>query len=528
MLFIGLTMLGVVSYKNLSVELYPNTELPMLFVQIAGDTESDPKYVEQEAVIPMEGVVGTLEGVEKMESRINPGRAVIIVYLTKDVDFKYAYLKLAEKVSASQSLLPDDYRATVIKMDTEQLNNQFVQLQVLGEGDVDRVRAITDEHITEKLESIDGIAGVDVYGGREKTVEITINEDKIEALGLTTSEIRSKILNNEAEKTFAGRVVDKNRYLFVNVEGEYNSITDLENVVILADGPVLLKDIAQIVFGVKEETSYSRVNAKEAVTIRMSRESTVNQIELSGRVKEEVKKLNEELVNQGIEISITSNSAETMEENIAQIIDLALIGSVLAVFILWIFLKNIPLVSLVTLSIPISVFSAFNIFYAFDISINTLTLIGIALAVGMLIDNSIVVMENIYRVASSEEDRDKAVSTGTREVWRAILAATLTTITVFLPFVFSSNLYFKVVAKNISVSIVGTLLISLAVALLLIPMMTHSVLWYGKTNVQKRLRRLPLHNRMIQSYLVLLKNALRLPARTINMAVLTFFYYCIR
>ena len=132
-------------------------------------------------------------------------------------------------------------------------------------------------------------------------------------------------------------------------------------------------------------------------------------------------------------------------------------------------------------------------------------------------------MENIYRVASSENDRDKAVTMGTREVWRAILAATLTTITVFLPFVFSSDIFFKLVAKNISVSIVGTLLVSLAVALLLIPMMTHSVLWYGKSDVHKRLRRLPLHNRMIQSYLVLLKNAMRLPARTINMAVLAFF-----
>ena len=523
MLFVALTLLGVVSYKNLSVELYPDTELPMLFVQIMGNTESDPKYVEQEAVIPMEGIVGTLEGIEKIESRINPGRGTIIVYLSKDIDFKYAYLKLAEKVSAAQSLLPEDYIATVIKMDMDQITSQFMQLQVLGEGDVDRVRAVTDNKISDKLESIDGIAGIEVYGGREKTVEITLNEDKIEALGITTSEVRRKILNNEGEKAFAGRVVDENQYLFVNVEGEYNSILDLENVVISENGPVLLKDIADVVFGVKEQTSFSRVNAKEAVTIRMARESTVNQIELSQRVKNEIERLNEELKHEGVEISITSNTAETMEENISQIIDLALIGSILAVFILWIFLKNIPLVSLVMLSIPISVFSAFNIFYAFDITINTLTLIGIALAVGMLIDNSIVVMENIYRVASTEKDRDKAVILGTKEVWRAILAATLTTITVFLPFVFSSNIIFKMVAKNISVSIVGTLVVSLAVALLLIPMMTHSVLWYGKGNVQKRLRRLPLHNRMIQSYLVLLKNALRLPARTINMAVLVFF-----
>ncbi|MCW3806226.1 efflux RND transporter permease subunit [Plebeiibacterium marinum] len=525
MLFVALSMLGIVSYTNLSVELYPDTELPMLFVQIQNTdgTESDPKYVEQEAAIPMEGVVGTLEGIEKMETRVNPGRANITVYLSKDVDFKYAYLKLAEKVEASQGVMADGFRAVVVKMDLSQMMNQFMQLQVLGTGGVDRVRALTDQKIVDKLENIDGVAGAEVFGGQQKTVEIVFNEDKLEAMGLTVSSIRRKITGNEGDKTFAGRVVGQGQYMFVNVGAEYNTINDLENVVVSPNGPVLLKDVAQIIFGVKENDSYSRVNAMESVTIRITRESTVNQIDLSHRIKSVIEKLNNDLTGDGAEIVITSNSADTIEENIDQIINLALIGSLLAVFILWIFLKNVPLVSLVMLSIPISVFSAFNIFYAFDISLNTLTLIGIALAVGMLIDNSIVVMENIYRVASTEKDRDKAVITGTREVWRAIFAATLTTITVFLPFVFSSNVMFKLVAKNISVSIVGTLIISLVVALLLVPMMTHAVLWYGKGNVHKRLRRLPLHNRLVQSYLVLLKNAMRLPARTINSAVAAFF-----
>ncbi len=523
MLFVALSLLGIVSYKSLSVELYPDTELPMLFVQIAAQTESDPKYVEQEAVIPMEGVVGTLEGIEKVESRVNPGRGTIIIYLNKDVDFKYAYLKLAEKVQASQGLLPEDYTATVLKMDLDEFSNQFMSIQVLGTGGVDRVRALTDEKIVDKLENIDGVAGIEVYGGREKSVEIILNEDRIEALGLTISQIRAKILSNTESKTFAGRVVDQGQYMFVNVNGEYNAIRDIENVVVSSEGPLLLKDIAQINFGYKDVTSYSRVNSKESVTLSVSREASVNQIELSAKVKKQIEELNQQLASEGIEVAITSNSADTMEENIDQIIDLALVGSILAVFILWIFLKNIPLVSLVMLSIPISVFSAFNLFYAFDISINTLTLIGIALAVGMLIDNSIVVMENIYRMATIEEDKDKAVIRGTKEVWRAIFAATLTTITVFLPFVFSSNIMFRLVAKNISVSIVGTLVISLVVALLLIPMMTHAVLSYSKNKIHLRLKRLPLHNRLIQAYLVLLKNALRLPARTINTAVVVFF-----
>ncbi len=523
MLFIGLTMLGIVSYHHLSMELYPDTELSTLYVQVTADTEIDPKYVEQEAIIPLEGVVGTLAGVDEMQSQVSSGSGVILVYLTKDTDVKYAYLQLVQKIESAQSSLPDEFTAQVVKMDMSDFSSQFMQLQVLGEGGVDRVRAVVDNDITDKLESVDGVAGADVYGGREKSVEITVNNAKLDALGITISQIKSKINNFQADKAFVGRVKGNGQYYYVNVTGEYNDINDLKNIVVKEDGNILLKDVADVVFGVKEQESYSRVNGKETVSIRLSRESNVNLIDLSHAVRKEIDELNEELAKEGVEISISSDSAETMEDNINNIINLALVGGLLAVFILWIFLKNMPLVSVVMLSIPISVFSAFNAFYAFGISINTLTLIGIALAIGMLIDNSVVVMENIYRIAGTEDDKDKAVLKGTKEVYRAILASTFTTIAVFLPFAFSTSTIFQIVATNISVSIVGTLLVSLVVAILLIPMLTHSVLGIGKNKVRLRLEKLPLHNRLIQAYVVLLKNSLRAPARTLTIAILAFF-----
>ncbi len=523
MLFIGLTMLGIVSYHHLSMELYPDTELSTLFIQVSADTEIDPKYVEEQAVIPLEGVVGTLSGVEEMQSQVSSGSATIIVYLNKDVDVKYAYLKLVEKVQAESSSLPDEFTAQVGKSNMSDFSTQFMQIQVLGEGGVDRVRAVVDNDITDKLESVDGVAGSDVYGGREKSVEITVDDDKMDALDLTINQIKNKINSYQADKAFAGRVKGNGHYYYVNVTGEYNDINDLKNIVVKEDGNIQLKDVATVVFGLKDQDSYSRVNGKDAVTISLSRESNVNLIDLSHSVRAEIAELNEELASKGVEISITSDSAETMEDNINNIINLALVGGLLAVFILWIFLKNVPLVSIVMLSIPISVYSAFNAFYAFGISINTLTLIGIALAIGMLIDNSVVVMENIYRMAAYEDNKDNAVVKGTKEVIRAIIASTLTTIAVFLPFAFSTSSTFQIVAKNISVSIVGTLLVSLVVAILLIPMLTHSVLGIGKAGVQKRLKKLPLHNRLIQAYVVLLKNSLRAPARTMVIAILAFF-----
>jgi multidrug efflux pump subunit AcrB len=203
-----------------------------------------------------------------------------------------------------------------------------------------------------------------------------------------------------------------------------------------------------------------------------------------------------------------------MEDNINSIIDLALLGGLLAIFVLWIFLKNIRLVVAIALAIPISVYTAFNFFYAFGISINSLTLLGMALAIGMLLDNSIVVLENIYRLASQKINPDRAVVQGTREVWRSIFAATLTTITVFLPFVFSENFFIGLIGKHIGVSIISTLVISLVVALILIPSITHFFLKRGK-NKTLQFEKLSIHNRLIQIYLVLLKTTMRSPAKTV-------------
>lgn len=524
MIFVAMTMLGVISYRQLSFELLPNTEYPVLFVQVVATSELDPKHMEQEGVIPIEGVISTLEGIEKIETRVNPGRAFIAVYLTRDVDVKYAYLKLAEKIETSSDVLPETMRAQVIKIDTEQLNTQFMQVQVRGEGGADRVRNLVEQDIKGKLESVDGISEVKVSGGRQKSVEITIHEDVLESYGLTMGNVRQMIMSGQREKAFAGEVVNGSTSYYVTVEADYTHIDEIRNIVVKAEGPVLLKDVAEIHFGVKEEDSYSRVNGMEAVTLALSKDAQVNLIDLSNKTIDQIEKINREYKELGVELTVESNTAETMESNLDQIIQLAFIGGILALFILWIFLKNIPLVGMVMVSVPLSVYGAFNFFYAGDISINVLTLVGLALAIGMLLDNSVVVMENIYRVASrGNYSKEESVARGTREVWRSVLAATFTTVSVFLPFVFSENVLFKEVARHISVSIVSTLMVSLLVALILIPMLTHLFLSGIVRYKIQALEKLSLHNRLVQYYILLLKATLRRPAATI-LTVLTLFF----
>lgn len=517
MLFIGLTMMGLFSYRYLTMELYPDAEYPSLNVSINAKTELDPKYIENQAVIPVEGAISGMEGVEEFTTQISNRNARITVSFTKNTNVKYAYLKLEEKVKALAKNLPEEFTVQVNKSGSGMASSQFMTLQILGEDDVDYVRNIADSDIAPILESTDGVAAVTVMGGRQKSIEILLNEEKCKALNITSSQISSLISKNMSEKTFAGSVYRDVKRYFVNVTAEYLKTEDLGNIVV-ANGTVLLKDIADINFGIKEEETYSRVNGKEVITCIISKSPLVNVIDLSDRVRKEIDQLNEDLALKGVSIKVDTDIAETMSNNIDTIINLGITGAILAIFILYLFLRNFKIVTFIAFAIPISVFSAFYFFYFFDISINTLTLTGIALAVGMLLDNSVVVMENIFRLRALGTPSEEAAIRGTKEVTKAIIAATLTTVTVFLPFLFSDDFVLKLIGEHIGVSIITTLLLSLVVALLLIPMAVNQFM--KKQGEQVNFSTLSIHSRPVQIYIALLKMCLRKPATVVFTSLL--------
>jgi multidrug efflux pump subunit AcrB/ABC-type multidrug transport system ATPase subunit len=521
MLFTGLTLLGYVSYQRLDVELMPNAELPMLFVSINSRVEVDPNYMENQAVIPIEGAIGTMEGIESMESSLNNRSASIQVNFKQNVNFKYTFLKLQEKIDQVTDNLDENFIVTVNRVDLESLTNQFMELQIRGSGGTDRIRNIVDEEITAEMENIDGVASVTVYGGKEKSIEVTYDAGACEAYDITPSQIQRAISQSSTARTFTGYLHDAQKQYFVHVTAEYDDVSDIENIVV-ADGPIFLKDVADIYFGVKEEETISRVNGLDAVSMILVSDSQANLIDLSHAVEEEIQRLNQELASKDVQIVVQTNTAETMEDNINQIMNLALVGGLLAIFVLWMFLKNLRIVSFIALAIPISVFTAFNLFYAFNISLNSLTLVGLVLAIGMLLDNSVVVLENIYRLSGKRFDADTAVVQGTQEVWRSIVAATLTTVTVFLPFVFSTDYMIKLLGNHVGVSIISTLMVSLFVALLLIPMAAH-ILLRGKSSHNIFYEKVTTNNRTIQIYILLLKASMRRPAATIIGAIAVFF-----
>lgn len=521
MLFIALSLLGYVSYKQLPVELLPNAELPMLFVQVSSQQDMDPQYVESEVIIPLEGAISSIGGVDKIQSNIDSRQSNIQVDFKNTVNFKITSLRLQEKVNELAATFPEGFTVQLQKVDVSQLGGNFMVLQVRGSGGIDRVRNIVDKEIRSDLENIDGVASVNVYGGREKAIEIRLNPEACRALDLTPSKISSLLTQNTQDKAFVGFVDEPDSKYFIHVNSLYTAVSDLENIVV-APGPVLLKDVGTVFFDLKEETSFSRVNGKDAVSVALTNDSQANLIDLSHRATEAIDKLNKKLEHLDVEVVVQENTAETMENNIDQIINLALIGGLLAVLILWLFLKNLRLVFFIALSIPISVYTAFNFFYAFGITINSLTLVGMALAIGMLLDNSVVVLENIYRLSGTGATPERSVTQGTREVWRSIVAATLTTVTVFLPFVFSDNFMIKLIGHHIGVSISSTLTISLFVALLFIPMATYTLL-RKKTGQSVFYEKVSIVQRPVQIYLVFLKTCMRNSGVTIIGAIILLF-----
>ena len=343
MLFIALSLLGYVSYKQLPVELLPNAELPVLFVQVSSQQDMDPSYVESEVIIPLEGAVSAIGGVDKLQSYIDRRQSSIQIDFKKNINFKMTSLKLQEKVNEIAASLPTGFTVQVQKVDIAQMNNNFMVLQVRGTGGTDRVRSLVDEDVRSDLENIDGVASVNIYGGRQKAIEVRLNPEACKALNLTASKISGLLSQNTQEKTFVGFADEPDSKNFVHVNAMYTKVSDLENIVV-APGPILLKDLATVFFDLKDETTYSRVNGKEAVSVALINDSQANLIELSHRVSDVIEKLNEKLAPLELEIVIQENKAETMENNINQIINLALVGGLLAVFVLWLFLKNMRLV----------------------------------------------------------------------------------------------------------------------------------------------------------------------------------------
>ncbi|MFC1554566.1 efflux RND transporter permease subunit [candidate division KSB1 bacterium] len=527
MFFLALSLLGVISWNKLPVQLTPNLTFPQISVQ-ASMPNASPDQIEKELIIPIEGEIAKMEHIERITSVVRNGSGSVNAEFKLQANMKFVSLKLEQKINELSARLPENSRVNVGRnMDMAAiLSNALMDVSIRGEGDVNSLRKFAEEKLKPELEKIDGVANVGVRGGNLREVQIEIEEYQARKYGINLNTVISRINAFNREKEFLGKIKRNNAINFVTISGQVTKLSELENIIINESIPLKLKDISVIKYGSQEEDRIYRINGRSTVGISLLKDNESNLLKTANNAVEEIERLNKIYEPEGLQIVVNMNAADFMTEAITNIEYLAISGAILSLLVLLVFLKNGRTVLAILLSIPISLLVTFNLMYYFGLTINVLSLIGLAIAVGMLVDNSIVVLENIFRHYELGKKPKEASMIGCSEVFKAIFASTLTTVAIFLPIVFLSDTTL-IILKEIMLALIFPLGVSLIVAVTVIPSYAAQVLIRLKdfeSEVSKRRSVLKKwqNSRIMELFTILLKARLRSPARTIILLTLLF------
>ena len=472
MMILIVIVLGVVSLSRLQIDLLPQMELPYVMVQTSYQG-AGPEEIENMISKPLEQTLSTVENIEAVISISNEGSSLLLMQFAFNTDMDDVMLQMREKIDMIKGFLPDGTSSPlVLKMDPNAM--PIIQLAVSSKGDLHTTQKIAEDVISPRLERIEGTASASVSGGLEQEVEIMLKEEMIKGYNLNSSYI-AQILQAENLNMPGGTVKNGKNDLTVRTVGEFKSIEEIKNLTVPLNrgGTVRLKDIADVNLIDKEQSSITKLNGKEVVQISAMKQSDGNTVNVANSIIKEIEKIKIEYPN--LNIVTIFNQADFINLAIANLFRTAVMGGLLAIVILLIFLRSFKTTLVIALSIPISIITTFVILFFTDITLNMMTIGGLALGIGMLVDNSIVVLENIYRNRSLGMDRITASIDGTNEVAMAVTASSLTTIAVFIPIVFTGGLA-AILFKDFALSIVIALMSSLVVALTLVPMLSSKLI----------------------------------------------------
>ncbi len=472
MMILIVIVLGVVSFSKLQIDLLPQMELPYVMVQTSYQGAA-PEEIENIISKPLEQTLSTVENIEAIISISNEGSSILLMQFAFNTDMDEVMLQIREKVDIIKGFLPDGASSPLtLKMDPNAL--PIIQLAVSSNGNLHTTQKIAEDVISPRFERIEGIASAGVSGGLEQEVEIMLKEEMIKGYNLSSSYI-AQILQAENLNMPGGAVKKGNNELTVRTMGEFKSIEEIRNLTIplTRGGTVRLKDIADVNLKDKEQSSITKLDGKEVVQISIMKQSDANTVNVANVINKEIEKVKAEYPD--LKLVTVFNQADYINLAIDNLINTAAIGGILAIVILLVFLRSFKTTLVIALSIPISIITTFVILYFTDITLNMMTIGGLALGIGMLVDNSIVVLENIYRNRSLGLDAVTASIDGTTEVSMAVTASTLTTVAVFIPIVFTGGLA-AIIFKDFALTIVIALISSLVVALTLVPMLSSKLI----------------------------------------------------
>ena len=465
MLTLAGVIFGAIGLGKLPVELLPDITYPSLTVQTELP-DASPGEVEQLVTTPIEQVVGVVSGLQRYHSSSRPGVSEITLEFAWGTDMASVSLDVREKLDLVE--LPDDALSPIVYRFEPSLD-PVVRVALRGNGGTRVLRRLADDVVKKKLETVEGVAAAKVIGGAEEEVHVEVDEAKLDALGLSIEDVVLRLQEENVNRSGGELRDDESAYLLRTIN-EFESLEDIENTIVRdgADGRIRLRDIGGARFGTQEREVRVRVGGEPAIELHVYKTGDANTVQVVRRVRERLAEIEDDRRLRTIEISVLSDQARMIEESVRSVIDTALVGALLAAIVLFVFLRDFRSTLLIALSIPISVAVTFLLMHLAGISLNVMSLGGLALGVGMLVDNSVVVLEAIRRHRDRGTAPAPAAIAGAGEVIGGITASTLTTISVFLPLVFVEGIAGQIFYDQ-ALTVTFALIASLFVAVTVIP-----------------------------------------------------------
>jgi len=481
MFTLAVMLFGMVGFSRLSVSLLPDLSYPTLTVR-TDNPGAAPAEIEQLISKPIEESVGVVKGIRKVHSISKAGKSDVVIEFEWGVAMNFATQNVREKLDIIA--LPKDVNKPIILRFNPALD-PIIRLGLSTENThpraLKKIRTFAEQEIKRQLETISGVAAVQLGGGLQQEIQVVFDQEKAARRGITAQSIVSRIQSENINMS-AGRVYDGQQEYLVRTVNQFVSLEQLGNMIVKqADGKTIyLKDIAQVIDGEKERTDITRINNNEAIELAIYKEGDANTVTVAKAVNDKLAELKETLPDE-LTFTVIYDQSEFIVNAVDEVKSAAIIGGLLAMLILYLFLGNFFNTIIISLAIPISIIATFNLMFANNISLNIMSLGGIALAVGLLVDNAIVVLENIARYREKGASIIEAAIKGTDEVSGAVIASTLTTLAVFFPLAFVTGFAGQLFSDQ-AMTVTFALLASLIVALTLIPMLASRQFSQDKTS----------------------------------------------
>ncbi len=473
MIFLIITVLGLFFYSKLGLDLLPKIKYPTVSI-ITTYSGVNPEDIENLITKPIEDAVSTVQNVKSVSSFSQEGLSAVIIEFNWGTNTDFAAQDVRDRIGLIEDYLPVDAdKPMVFKLDISEM--PILGYGITAEGiDTLQLKKLIKDNIKDRLERIEGVASVELRGGMEREIIIKINKPKIEALEISQDQI-IQALRAENLNVSGGSISQEKEELPVRTNGEYKSLSEIKNTIITLKNnvPIYLKDIAEVIDGHKEIQSYSRTNKKASVLLLITKESEANTVQVVERVKKEIPNLKKYLPK-NTNFTLSLDQSHLIKNATNSVKQSALIGGILSAFLIFLFLRNWRPTLTIIFAIPLSVITTFIPLYLSGYTLNLMTLGGLALGIGMLTDNAVVVIENIYRHLEQGKNKKEAARIGASEVGLAITASTLTTIAVFFPMSLGSGIAGQL-TRGLTLTIVFALVSSLFVALTFVPMVASKI-----------------------------------------------------